>query len=562
MDNKYKGRVIIMKKIMISVMNEVKEYNSKISLLDLSKEYQDHFKSAIVLGVINNELKELSYIFEEDSTVEFIDMSQEDGIRAYMRSLSFVFIRAAEETLSGCEVSVEHSLGKGIYCEINYSRDINEYDINKIQSRMEEIIAEDVPFEKFELNIEEAIKIFESSDKKAKANLFKYKPTKTVNIYKCGWFKNYFYGYMLPSTGYLKLFELKFCEPGVILLGPKKEHPTEIAKFTPQPKLAQIYKEAEDWARIMNINKVSMLNDLIKEGEYPNLIRTVEALHEKKISQIADLIVKNEDKGKIILIAGPSSSGKTSFAQRLSIQLRVNKLNPVAISLDDYFVNREDTPLDEEGNFDFESIYSIDLELFNEHLESLIMGYEVEIPHFNFKLGRREYIGKKLKIHEHQPIVIEGIHGLNSLLTKSIPDGNKFKIYVSALTQLNLDEHNRIPTTDLRLIRRIVRDNQFRGHDAVRTIQMWPSVRRGEDKNIFLFQEEADVMFNSAAIYELSVLKKYAEPLLREIGKEKREYREAKRLLKFLQYFSTIDEEIDIPPTSIVREFIGGSRLV
>ncbi|SHJ90728.1 nucleoside kinase [Tepidibacter formicigenes] len=548
--------------IKVKIMNEEKEYEVGTKLIDISKEYEKLYKSPIVLGVVDNNLKELNYEIEKDCSIEFIDLSHEDGIRTYMRSLSFVFIRACEEMLSGCKVSVEHSLGKGLYCEIHYDRPINEIDVEKIQSRMKEIIEEDVPFEKKKLPIKEAIKIFESSEKNAKVNLFKYKESETVSIYKCGWLKNYFYGYMVPSTGYLKLFELKYYNPGVVILGPKKDHPNEISKFQPQPKLAGIYKEAEEWAKIMNVDKVASLNDLIERKEYPSLIRTVEALHEKKISQIADMIVKNKEKGRIILIAGPSSSGKTSFAQRLSIQLRVNKLNPVSISLDDYFVNREDTPKDKDGNYDFESIYAIDLDLFNDHLEKLILGYEIEIPYFNFKTGKREYIGKKLKVTENQPIIMEGIHGLNDLLTESIPDGNKFKIYVSALTQLNLDEHNRIPTTDLRLIRRIVRDNQFRGHSAVRTIQMWPLVRRGEEKNIFPYQEKADIMFNSASVYELAVLKKYVEPLLREIDENTKEYREAKRLLKFLQYFVPIEEEVDIPPTSILREFIGGSRLV
>ncbi|SHH28367.1 nucleoside kinase [Tepidibacter thalassicus] len=551
-----------MSKVKVKIMNEEREYNVGTKLIDISREYQKFYKSPIVLGVIDNQLRELNYQLEKDCNLEFIDLSCEDGIRTYMRSLSFVFIRACEEMLSGCKVTVEHSLGKGLYCEIHYDRPINEVDVEKIQSRMREIIEEDVPFEKKKLPIEEAIKIFESCEKDAKVNLFKYKESKIVSIYKCGWIKNYFYGYMVPSTGYLKLFDLKYYKPGVVILGPKKEHPNEISKFEPQPKLAGIYKEAEEWAKIMKVDKVASLNDLIERGEYPSLIRTVEALHEKKISQIADMIVQNKEKGRLILIAGPSSSGKTSFAQRLSIQLRVNKLSPVSISLDDYFVNREDTPKDEDGNYDFESIYAIDLELFNEHLEKLILGYEIEIPFFNFKTGKREYIGKKLKVTEEQPIIIEGIHGLNDLLTKSIPDGNKFKIYVSALTQLNLDEHNRIPTTDLRLIRRIVRDHQFRGHSAVKTIQMWPLVRRGEERNIFPYQEEADVMFNSACVYELAVLKKYAEPLLKEIDKNVKEYREAKRLLKFLQYFVPIKEEIDIPPTSILREFIGGSRLL
>jgi len=305
-----------------------------------------------------------------------------------------------------------------------------------------------------------------------------------------------------------------------------------------------------------------MLNHLIEDGNYGDIIRTVEALHEKKIAQIADMIVKNKKKSKVILISGPSSSGKTSFAQRLSIQLRVNKLRPVSISLDDYFVNREDTPKDKNGNHNFESIYAIDLDLFNNDLQKLINGEEIQVPYFNFKTGKREYRGNSLKVDMEQPIIIEGIHGLNDLLTESISEDNKFKIYVSALTQLNLDEHNRIHTTDVRLIRRMVRDNQFRGHSAIRTIQMWSMVRRGEKNYIFPYQENADVMFNSASIYELSILKKYAEPLLKEIDHNCKEYREANRLLKFLQYFVTIEDEGDIPPTSILKEFIGGSRLV
>ncbi|WP_331722014.1 hypothetical protein [Alkalithermobacter paradoxus] len=551
-----------MKDIKIKVMNEEIKCPRGVTLLELSKNYNHLFESDIILGVVNNELRELHYTLEDDCSVEFIDLTHEDGIRTYMRSLSFVFIRACEEILSGCRVSVEHSLGGGLYCEINYDKGINENDVNKIKSRMKEIIDEDVPFEKSQVLIEDAIKLFEGREAISKANLFKYKPTEYINIYRCGWIKNYFYGYMAPSTGYLKVFDLKYFNPGIIILGPTKQNPHKPNKFIPHPKLTGIYKEAEEWGKIMGVGEVGSLNNLIARNEYPELIRTVEALHEKKISQIADMIVESKEKGRIILIAGPSSSGKTSFAQRLSIQLRVNKLRPVSISVDDYFVNREDTPKDENGEYDFESIYAVDLELFNEHLEKLISGCEIEIPHFNFKTGKREYNGKKLKVSQDQPIVIEGIHALNPLLTKAIPDGNKFKIYISALTQLNLDEHNRIATTDLRLIRRMVRDNTHRGHNALKTLQLWKNVRKGEEKNIFPYQEEADVMFNSALVYELAVLKKYVEPLLNEIDKSCIEYREAKRLLKFLQYFVQIEDEVDIPPTSILREFIGGSRLV
>ncbi|WP_330400298.1 hypothetical protein [Tepidibacter mesophilus] len=551
-----------MNKVKINIMDDIREYETGITLLEISKEYEEKYDSTIVLGVVDNNLRELTYKVETDCNVEFIDLTKQDGIRTYMRSLSFVFIRACEEMLSGCKVSVEHSLGKGLYCEINYDRDINEADIEKVKARMREIIDEDTLIEKKKLPIEEAIKIFETNEKNAKADLFRYKESDTVSIYKCGWIKDYFYGYMVPSTGYLKIFDLKYHNPGIIILGPKKEHPDKVAKFIDQPKLAQVYKEAEEWAKIMDVHKVAMLNHLIEDGDYGDVIRTVEALHEKKIAQIADMIVKNKEKSKVILISGPSSSGKTSFAQRLSIQLRVNKVRPVSISLDDYFVDREDTPKDENGDYNFESIYAIDLELFNKDLQKIINGEEIQVPYFNFKTGKREYRGNTLKVNEDQPLIIEGIHGLNDLLTESISEDNKFRIYVSALTQLNLDEHNRIHTTDVRLIRRMVRDNKFRGHSAIRTIQMWSMVRRGEKRYIFPYQENADVMFNSASVYELSILKKYVEPLLKEIDPNCKEYREANRLLKFLQYFVTIEDEGDIPPTSILKEFIGGSRLV
>ncbi|MPM83383.1 Uridine kinase [bioreactor metagenome] len=364
----------------------------------------------------------------------------------------------------------------------------------------------------------------------------------------------------MPSTGYIKTFDLKLYQKGIIVLGPSENDKTKPVEFKPQPKLASVYQEAELWSKLIGVDKVTTLNKIIENDEYPEVIRTVEALHEKKLSQIADMI---KDQGKrVILIAAPSSSGKTSFAHRLSIHLRVNSLKPVSISLDDYFVNREDTPLDEFGNFDFESIYAIDLERFNKDLKDLLDGKEISLPKFNFKLGIREETGKKLKIDENQPIILEGIHGLNPMLTSAIPDEDKFKIYISALTQINLDDHNRIPTTDLRLIRRMVRDYNFRGYSAEKTIMQWDSVRRGEKKNIFPYQEEADVIFNSACVYELAILKKYAKPLLEEIGRSNPSYIEANRLLKFLQYFIELKDTSDIPSTSILREFIGGSKIV
>ncbi len=535
------------------------EYEKGISLEEISKDFGDTYENQIVGAIVDNQLEELGVILSEDCHVRFLEQCSSIGARIYQRSLSFVFIRACMELFSGCQVSVEHSLSKGLYCEIQYKRDLNEEDTKRIEERMREIIAEDVPLIKSRVPVDEAIDIFKEYGQNGKVNLMKYRDKPYINIYQCGWLKNYFYGYMVPSTGYLKKFSLKYYSPGIIIQLPTKEANCQIPEVEEQPRLFKIFRETEKWAKILEIDHVAALNDLIVTKRQGEFIRIAEALHEKKIAQIADTILENIHEKKLILIAGPSSSGKTTFAKRLEIHLKVNGLNPVSISLDDYFVNREDTPLDENGEFDFESLYAIDLDLFNKDLEKILAGEEVEIPTFNFHLGKREYRGHKIRITEDQPLILEGIHCLNDELTKSIPKNNKFRIYISALTQLNLDEHNRIPTTDTRLIRRLVRDSKFRSNDANRTLFLWQSVRRGEERNIFPFQEEADVMFNSALFYELCALKKYAEPLLRQVDTTSPYHAEAKRLLKFLNYFVNLENEEDIPRTSILREFIAGS---
>ncbi len=456
-------------------------------------------------------------------------------------------------------VVIEHSLSNGVYCEIYLGRDITEEDISKIKDKMDKIIAKDYDINKNIYTKKEAIEIFKSIGLDEKAELIKYKENDIVKIYKCNNYIDHFYGYLMPSTGYIKSYDLFKYRNGVILMAASEDDKHIPKKFVPQPKLANIYKEAEKWSNLMGVDKVLSLNKIIEEKKYGEIIRIVEALHEKKIGQIAD-IIKQENK-RIILIAAPSSSGKTSFATRLCIHLKVNNLNPVSISLDNYFVDRDKTPLDEFGKLDYESINAINLERFNKDLKDLLEGKKVQLPRYNFITGKSE-AGEILQIEKNQPIILEGIHGLNPVLTASIPDDEKFKIYLSALTQLNLDDHNRIPTTDLRLIRRIVRDNQFRGHTAEMTIMGWPSVRRGEEKNIFPYQEEADVMFNTACVYELALLKTYAKPLLEHIGEDSEAYIEAKRLLKFLQYFVELDDLSDIPPTAIIREFIGGSKIV
>lgn len=550
-----------METINIKINNKNYEYPKNVALDTIAKDLSNEYKGIVTIGKIKNKLKDLNSTLDKNCDLELIDTTQPDGMRVYMRTLSLVFIKACEEIFNGCKVTIEHSLSNGLYCEIkNNKSEVTEEDIEKIKAKVKSIIESDLKIEKIVTDKSEAIKILKNNNKNAKAELLKYKEYEDVKLYKCGGYINHFYGHMLPSTSYVKTFDIKKWQSGVVILGPSKENKNEPQNFVAQPKLSNIYKESEVWSELIGIDKVASLNEAIESKKYGEIISIVEALHEKKISQIADIIKENNK--RVILIAAPSSSGKTSFAHRLSIQLKVNNLHPVPISLDDYFVDREDTPLDEFGNFDFESIYAIDLELFNSDLEKLLKGEEIKLPKFNFKTGKREFSGKTLKIEKDQPIILEGIHALNPMLTQSIDDKDKFKIYISVLTQINLDNHNRIPTTDLRLIRRIVRDYNFRGYSAEKTILNWWSVRRGEDKNIFPYQEEADIMFNSACLYELAVLKKYAKPLLEQIEDDNEAFIESNRILKFLQYFVELDDELDIPPTSIIREFIGGSRIV
>lgn len=550
--------------IKLNINGQVKQYaledDSKgIRLSDIAKEFENDYSGYISLAVVDNELNELTTCIDKDSKIEFLDTKTPDGLRVYTRTLHLVFIMACECLFKDSRIVIEHSLSNGVYCEIRLGRNLTDEDISNIKQKMDKIIAQDYPIEKKIYTKQEAINIFKNMGLNEKAELLKYKEKDTVKIYKCHNYMDHFYGYVMPSTGYVKTYDLFRYQDGVILMAASEDDKRIPKKFVPQPKLANIYKEAENWSDLMGVDTVLSLNKIIEEKKYGEIIRIVEALHEKKIGQIAD-IIKQENK-RIILIAAPSSSGKTSFATRLCIHLKVNNLNPISISLDDYFVNRVDTPLDEFGKLDYESIYAINIERFNRDLNDLLAGKEVQLPKYNFLTGKSEQ-GKTLKIDENQPIILEGIHGLNPLLTASIPDSQKFKIYLSVLTQINLDDHNRIPTTDLRLIRRIVRDNQFRAHTAEMTINTWASVRRGEEKNIFPYQEEADLMFNSACVYELALLKTYVKPLLEEIPEDSEAYIEAKRLLKFLQYFVGLDDLSDIPPTAIIREFVGGSKIV
>jgi uridine kinase len=524
------------------------------------KVLQPRYISPVVAVKLNNEIRDLYHIPTVGGKLAPIDLSQEDGVRVYYRSLSLVMLRATEELFTGCKVRFEHSLSKGIYGEIYFQNQqpFTEKELRLIAARMRQLIESDESITKQTLPLEQAIELFKQRGQLDKVRLLTFKSKPEVNIYRCGDYQDYFYGYMVPSTGYLKQFDLKFYLPGFILRYPNKSSPTEIPRFQEQRKLARVYYEFEKWGEILEIEDVGAMNQQITAGRSGELIRIAEALHEKKIAQIADQILADRERIKVILIAGPSSSGKTTFAQRLAVQLRVNGLKPVPISIDDYFVDRGLTPLGPDGLPDFECLEALNIELFNEHLTSLIQGLPIVLPHYNFQNGISEISNVTLQITKEQPIIIEGIHGLNDKLTADIPKDKKFKIYISALTQLNIDDHNRIPTTDNRIIRRIVRDNQFRGHDALKTIGMWPMVRKGEEAHIFPFQEEADVMFNSALIYELAVLKQCAEPLLKLITPEYPEFSEAKRLLKFLDYFLPMDD-CEVPLNSIIREFIGSS---
>lgn len=538
--------------------HQIKVVEGGRSLFEISKDVAHYYPSPLVTALVNEKLRDLDHVIETPSVVQFLDLYTKEGARIYQRSLTFLLIYATHILFPQAQIKVEHSLSKGLYCEIEKEPKLSETDVLALEEKMWQIVNQNERIVKRKAPIADAIEIFKKEGFDDKVRLYKRWPKDDLSIYSIDNFVDSLHGYIVPSTSYLQLFALEYHEPGLVLRFPDEKDPFTIPQVIRQHKLFDIFRESENWAGILGFNSVGLLNDRIEEGEGADIIRINEALHEKKIAAIADMISARKDEICIILIAGPSSSGKTTFAQRLRTQLLVNGIHPYPISLDDYFVDRDHTPLDESNTPDFEHIEAIDLDLFNKHLIRLIKGEEVEIPTFNFTTGAREYNGNKIKIQKNQPLIIEGIHGLNERLTASIQRHNKFKIYVSALTALNVDRHTRIHTTDTRLLRRIVRDSQFRGTDALTTIRRWPSVRRGEDRNIFHLQEEADTMFNSSLVYELAVLKQYAEPLLQKIAQTEPEYIDAKRLLLFLAGFVVLEAH-QIPFNSILREFIGES---
>lgn len=525
----------------------------------VAEEIQKNNKHTVLAIKFNNEIKELWKKIQDNGYAKPVDITSNEGMRIYRRALLFIIYISLKRLHKKGNLVVHHAIGPGLYFEIKGMRN-TEKNIEKLKNEMKKVIEEDLLFEKITLSKFDAIKYFKEVGEFDKALLFKYRKKTTVKVYKCGEYINYFYEYMPPSTGYIDKFDIIPYEKGFILLHPTNMSPDKIPEFKPLPKLSATFIEYKKWLDILNIKSVGELNSLIAKGvkKSGELIRISEALHEKKYANIADEINKRKNV-RLICLAGPSSSGKTTSAKRIALELKVHGKEPLQISLDNYYMDYEKIPLTSDGKKDLESLRALDLDLLNKNLKDLIAGKEVELPYYNFVTGKREWTGKKVKVGKKQPIIIEGIHGLNEKLTESIPRDQKFKVYVSALIQMNLDEMNRIPTTDTRLIRRIVRDYNFRGATALRTLQLWPEVRKGEEENIFPYQEEADVMFNSYLIYELPILKLFAEPLLLEIDNTLPEYTEAKRLLRFLDYFLPLPAINEVPRISVLREFIGDS---
>lgn len=546
--------------IKVTAGQSIYEVEEGTTLEQLAKQLQKKEEPVILLAYMNGKLTELFTEIKKDCHVRFVTLKEQAGYMAYKRTATFIFLKACEDLLGKGEstkIAIDYSIGNSIFCDFSsMERIVDDKFAHSIQKRMEQLYESDLPITKRSLDTDQASRYFDSVGLKGKRELFKFRRESKTNIYSMDGYDNYFYGYMAPSTGYIPTFLVSVYQHGVVLQIPKRKQTEEIVPFTPQPKLFHVMQRSREWTKTMGVDTVGALNDEITYGNINHLILLQEGLQEKLLADISDEIVSKNK--RIILIAGPSSSGKTTFSHRLSIQLEIAGLTPHPVSMDDYFLDRELSPRDENGNYNFETIASLDVNLLTKHINQLLNGEEVDVPSYNFVTGKREYHGHKLKIGQKDVLVMEGIHGLNGTLTNEIPEDAKYRIYVSALNQINLDEHNRIPSSDGRLLRRIVRDAMTRGNDARETISRWDSVRKGEEDNIFPYQEEADVMFNSAQVYEIAVLKQYAEPLLFAVPKDCPEYQEAKRLLKFLEYFLNIPSEA-IPKTSLLREFIGGS---
>ena len=534
-------------------------FKKGMTVLDILKLRKKDYKLFLSCK-INNRISDLNQHIQNGDNVKILDIKNREGFRIYQNSLSFLLSAVVSECYPGRKLIIEHSFGDGFYCKFGKGQSVREADIQKIKKTMRDKIKDGVPFVKINKSKRIVMKDFIKKENFTKVQLLKYEKDKTIDIYKCGDHIDFTITPLVPDTSYLAAFDLHIYKPGFVLRFPDPVRGKTIPPFPDQKKIFSIFTEYETWGEILGIADIVSLNRKIEKGDISDLIKIAEALHEKKIAQIADEIKQKVSKLKIVLIAGPSASGKTTFSKRLAIQLRVNCLSPITISIDNYFFERDETPKLPDGSYDFESINAIDVDLLNKHLISLLNEKEVEIPHFEFSTGKR-LAGRRIKMHKNQILIIEGIHGLNEELTYQIPKKNKLKIYISALTQLNIDNDHRISTRDTRILRRMVRDSLFRGHSAHETFRLWKYVGKGEDRNIFPFQEEADVIFNSALVYELAVLKRFAVPLLHSVTPEHKDFSKSERLSKFLTFFLEISPT-EVPPTSILREFIGGSSFL
>lgn len=540
---------------------ETREFPEGTSLIDIYRGFGLNMPYGPVSAKVNNKVENLDFRVYYNKDIEFLDITSASGMRTYVRSLCFILVKAVDDLYPCGTISLEHPVSKGYFCKLHIDRTIGLDDVSRIKKRMQEIIDEDLPITRYEQRTEDIIKIFQERGMTDKVKLLSTSGKLYSFYHKLGDTVDCYYSSLVPSTGYIKKFDIVKYYDGLLLRIPNRKNPDKIEELIKQEKMLEVFQEHHRWNEILGISTVGDFNVACNEGHAIDLINVSEALQERKIVKIADEISARQtgdNRIKIILISGPSSSGKTTFSKRLSIQLMTNGLKPYPISLDDYFVNRDNTPLDEDGNHDFESLYAVDLPFFKEQLDTLLKGGEVELPKFNFTSGIRESSGTKFRLEDNMILILEGIHALNPELTPNIPADNKYKIYVSALTTILLDKHNYIPTTDNRLLRRIIRDSKYRGSSAEATISRWPSVRAGEEKWIFPYQENADAMFNSALLFELAVIKDHIEPILRKVPNNCPEYSEAHRLLHFLSYFVSI-QDTELPPTSLLREFLGGS---
>ena len=545
--------------IKIHCVNNGKTFEVPIcsNLMDIYKATGLNMEYGPISAIVNNKEKSLVYECYKDKLVRFLDLTNPSALRTYTRTVLMILCKVVSDIFPDGRIIIENPVSKGIYCRLVIGRAITEDDIATIRTEMQKVIDANIPIERIECTTEEAIKLFEERGLMSKVKLLKSIKSVMSAYQKLGDYVDFYYGSLLPSTGMVNLYAIDSYYDGLLVRTPDPKNPSKLPNIIRQDKMFKLFKEHHERLEIFNISTIGDFNIACEQGFTSQLITVSEAIQEKKISLIADQIVARGNV-KVILIAGPSSSGKTTFSKRLSVQLAVNGIIPIAISLDDYFVNREQTPKDEKGDYDFESLYALDLPFFNKQLQELIDGKEIEIPTYNFERGEREFKGKKIKMNENNILVLEGIHGLNPELTSQIPEENKFRVYVSALTSILLDEHNYIPTTDNRLLRRIVRDTKYRGCPAQETIRRWPSVRAGEDKWIFPYQENADAMFNSALLFELAVIRNQAIPALINVPENTPEYADAFRLFRFLLNIRSIEGK-NLPPTSLLREFLGGS---